>query len=106
MVYKDTDTDTDTTHINPENYDLELHKASINVTEVLATPLPDDSTLFTVSYEFLAQYADGQRWVKDSAIVIGTTGPEFLADFKRRLIEAVRRERSVLRRTKLNGEAA
>lgn len=93
-------------HVTEENYDVELHKASINITEVLATQLPGDSVLFTVSYEFMAQYADGQRWVKDTAIAVGRPSPDLLANFKRDLIGTVQKERRILRGVKLNGEAA
>lgn len=88
------------------NFDVDLYKAGINITGVEATPLPNGAVMFTVDYEFLAQYADGQRWVKDSAMCTGEASPEFLADFKKSLIGWVGDARRELRQTKLNGEEA
>ena len=97
--------DTQDTQQDPYgNFDEDFYRASINITEVLQTPLPNGNIIYTISYEFLAQYADGQRWVKDTALYGG--GPEAvsLADFKKRLLTAVTSARRTLRHTKLNGD--
>lgn len=86
-----------------ENFDLELYIASINVTSVNVVNLPGDPA-FIVNYEFFAEYADGSKWLKDVAIVTGTPCPEFLASFKKQLLEEVVEVRKELKRTKLNGE--
>jgi hypothetical protein len=86
------------------NFDEDLYKAGINITEVLQTVLPNNSIIYTISYEFLAQYSDGQRWVKDTALYGG--GGLSLKDFKKRLLQAVTSARETLRHTKLNGEEA
>lgn len=88
------------------NFDEDLYKASINITEVLPTVLPNNNIVYTVSYEFLAQYSDGQRWVKDTALYGGDFNSLSLKDFKKRILESVKRVRQTLRHTKLNGEEA
>lgn len=88
-----------------ENFDIDLYKESINVLDIRATNLPS-SIIFTVNFEFMAQYADGQRWVKDTAIFTGNPEGELLTEFKRSLIKGVKQARERLRETKLNGQRA
>lgn len=89
-----------------ENFDMDLYKSSINVTDIEATQLINGSVMFAVDFEFLAQYADGQRWIKDASVIIGEPGPALLSDFKQSLIKWVKQAREELANTHLNGKKA
>lgn len=87
-----------------KNFDIDLYKAGINILNVEATPFPNGACMFVAEFEFLAQYADGQRWIKDSSMAVGDPGPFLLATFKKQLIDWVKKARAELRTIKLNGE--
>lgn len=89
-----------------ENFDMDLYKSSINVTDIEATELVNGSVMFAVDFEFLAQYADGQRWIKDASVIIGEPGPALLSGFKQALIRWVKRARDELSTIQLNGKKA
>lgn len=102
---------------SPLEGDLALYRDSINITDIqlatattaIATTISIAKTLiFVISYEFLAQYADGQRWVKNSTLYTASSPitPDTLERFKADIANNVKQARQVLKQTKLNGDRA